>query len=231
MSSRAEYDEGQARKRRNSSSSGNIDKEEQDKGGLGSILKKYSSFSGMRSLVHETQANDFTEEEVEALRVQLHTFITTDSKIFSDLVKAEEYIRVDVFETADDCIRFTVTPFFKRIDISRAVQMNREFKRYLPGFTFVPAHQGNNRRQLQLIPSSPSSQPFIVSTHVESSCSVIEFRRTTALQDRPVLFIITAILSLALALYLWSFYTIYAEQGYSLMVGITEMFNVVTGKN
>lgn len=200
---------------------GKKDQTSSEKGGIGSLIRKYSSFGNMRPISGENKTKDFTDEEVDALRTSLERFINTESRTFSKLVHAEGAVSVQVSERTDACIRFTVTPFYNRIDVPLASQISTELRQKLPGFSFVPARQESQKRRMHLVPSGGTT-PFAVSTHVESMSPVIEFRRTD-LDDRMALVATIAVLGFFALLFLYNIISIYTGQGYSLRVACKEM--------
>ncbi len=187
------------------------------------LMKKYSKWSGARTIVSQDNRNQWTPKKTDALRQMLQQFLTNDSVAMRPLVSGSSSITVSEPRVTDEYVRFTAEPFFSRIDMSLAREIDCEVKKYLPGFTFYIGTQGVNMhsQNIRLIPSN-GKDPFSVTVPTEGMKPYFEFR-PTHVKDQYFLLLVASLLLLLVLAVFFNFYSNYSTQGYSLWTGLHEV--------
>ncbi len=190
------------------------------------LFDKYGHYTGGRILVSHDCKNRWTQETVHALRNTLVDFITTKSKALRPLVQSGQSVEISVPHTSNDCIRFTIRPFFARMDSSLILRIEREVTKHLPGFTFYIGQQESKSKNVHLLPSGGGS-PFSVTVPNESAQPYFEFR-PISLRDPSYLITIAIMLFVLILAFVYNFYGTYAGQGYSLSAAVHEVLTALS---
>lgn len=187
------------------------------------LLEKYSQYSRARTIVSQDETNPWTPERTESLRKMLAHFLTHKSKAMKPLLSSGKEIYVSEPRVVDDCVRFTVDPFFPKVDPTLVSQIDREIRTHLPGFSFYIGNASESHsKNVRLIPSG-GKMAFSVTVPTESMQPYFEFRPLRLRDKQFLLGFLVLLLALVIAV-AYNFYASYSSQGYSLVSGLYEAF-------
>ena len=207
--------------------------------GAQKILEKYSQYRGARTIVSQDESSPWTPERTESLREMLQHFLTHKSKAMKSLLSGTSRtsgtsgtsvngngaakIYVSAPRVVDDCVRFTIEPFFPKFDPSLVAQIDREIRTHLPGFSFYIGNAAETHsKNVRLIPSGGKSA-FSVTVPTESMQPYFEFR-PFRMPDKQLLLVFLVLLLALVVAVAYNFYVSYSSQGYSLVSGLYEAF-------
>ena len=186
------------------------------------LLQKYSKYKGARTVVtsNGTPVTKWTESRRESLRALLQHWVDETSFVLRPLKQHPAII--GEAKVMDDCVRFTIEPFFTRIEPSIVAQIDREVRAQLPGFSFYIGNPSDSKsKKVRLIPPS-GKNAFSVNVSSDTMQPYFEFR-PTKIGDRLTLLGLLVLLFALAMMVAYSFYTSYSKEGYSLWTGIYEV--------
>jgi hypothetical protein len=193
------------------------------------LMDKYAQVRGARTVVSQDESSAWTPERTNALRKMLQHFLMHKSEAMKplrgggDSKDSQGGIHVSAPRVVDDCVRFTIEPFFPKFDPDLVARIDREIKAFLPGFSFYIGNAAEKHsRSVRLIPSGGMSG-FSVTVPTETLQPYFEFR-PPRMGDRQILLGFLVLLLALVVAVAYNFYASYSSQGYSLVSGLYETF-------
>ncbi|MHA1680608.1 MAG: hypothetical protein ACTSUE_06335 [Promethearchaeota archaeon] len=191
--------------------------------GTKKLMEKYSLFSGGRTILSQDESKQWTPKMTQILRKTLYQFLTKTSNVMRPLTEDGKEIHVSEPHIVDDCVRFTIEPFFPKIEPCVVSQLDQEIQKYLPGFSFYIGNPGGTHsKKLRLQPAG-ATKTFSVTVPTESMQPYFEFR-PVHFRDRYLMLVLFVLLLFWVVIVVYNFYANYNKEGYSLQTGLYEVF-------